>query len=1105
MLDPALERNPVEILAEEFIERVRSGEAPEIAEYDARRPDLADEIRELFPLLVEIEGARARVEATPSRGWEAEEHPKRLGDFRIVRKLGRGGMGTVYEAVQESLGRHVALKVLPATLGERSVRRFEHEARIAGKLHHSNIVPVFGVGRQDGVHYYVMQFIDGESLDALMRRLRRRESEGDEPRTMSLTSSAGRRRLVERLAGREAEAGATNEPPAPAASRLDRLDRPAFHRRVAELGIAAARALQYAADQGVLHRDVKPANLLLDREGTIWVADFGLAKSVEEEDLTATDDLPGTLRYMAPERFAGRVDIRSDVYALGLTLHELITLRSPFAATDRAMLMREISSSAIARVDRDDPTVPDDLATILAKATARDPGDRYPTAGDLALDLERFLDDRPIAARPLGPLGRARRWCRRNPTVAALSGVIGLLIAVGFASALVSAGHFRSLASSERAAKADADRLAEAERVAKRSALQRAEESEAVLGYFVRDMLAAAAPQRIDTGPLTVEEVLRRASKSVGAGFPGRPLVEASVRRMLGSVYHAQAHDNLARPHLERAVAIQSELLGRDDPQTLESLELLAEVETDDAVALAMLEEVRRARAGVDGPRATSTLEIDLAMGSRMTRLGPSEATTRLLAETEQALAATVGPDDERTLRARQAIALDHRSRGELDEAANILDRLIVDQSRILGADHPATLESRIASARLQAERGLLDRAEAEHASTLEALRRAGGTRNRVWTETLMSYQRVLARRGHPEALGQALERDLAASTGELGPMHPDTLTIALELAKFLDRRGEHDAAHARFLAVFDAVRLTLTPAHPLWARSRGNLFDHLRARGKREELLMLTEREYLRLCSMIAPADPAACAVGMNLALGYLRGGRLHEAERVARETLDRVRRSRDADHMQRGQIRSLLIQILEKKADLDAVDRLLRDEAALLGTAPHAESLAIDRARWIRTNHDASNAVDSLRRLHSENPGSKPIARELAWTLAIAGAKGSDAEAALAAARAGFDPTCAGESARVVGLALIRAGRPEEAARLLDEDPATRPNDASFDALVRVYALAAARRTEAARTLRKSVVEWRSTTRLGPPWGRDFVQLLREIDDALAAAEAP
>jgi WD40 repeat protein len=230
---------------------------------------------------------------------------------------------------------------------------------------------------------------------------------------------------------------------------------------VARIGIQVAEALEYANRQGILHRDIKPSNLLLDNHGNVWVADFGLAKTSDADDLTHTGDILGTIRYMAPERFAGHCDARSDVYSLGLTLYELVALQPAFEASDRHTLIERVLHEEPERLKKRAPGVPRDLETIIAKATARDPAARYATAGALAEDLRRYVEDRPIRARRISPFERAWRWCRRNKVVASSIGLAGLtlvgvaVLAVLYAGQQAHRADARKLYADEQAHRAD--------------------------------------------------------------------------------------------------------------------------------------------------------------------------------------------------------------------------------------------------------------------------------------------------------------------------------------------------------------------------------------------------------------------------------------------------------------------------------------------------------------------------------------------------------------------------------------------------------------------------------------------------------------------------
>jgi serine/threonine protein kinase/Tfp pilus assembly protein PilF len=381
--------------------------------------------------------------------------PGRLGDYRILREVGRGGMGVVYEAVQISLGRRVALKVLPTTLATdaRQLQRFRVEAQAAAQLHHSNIVPVFSVGCDEGVNYYAMQFIDGRTIAEVIKALRGSiaAADGDDgagslelgswapssavtrARRDSCGSAAGRSGL-----GKGGSHLKSGQPPRcievdPSTQPSDSTAPNARHRWTGLLGVQAARALEHAHRLGIVHRDIKPANLMIDIRDNLWITDFGLARIQEESGLTITGDLLGTLRYMSPEQASGRrmvVDQRTDIYSLGVTLYELLTLRPVVTGRDRQYLIRQITLDEPVRPRRVDPTIPKELETIVLKAMAKEPGERYASAGEMADDLQRFLDDKPIHARPPTVLDRTTKWAKRHRSFVFTGAVALLLLSV---------------------------------------------------------------------------------------------------------------------------------------------------------------------------------------------------------------------------------------------------------------------------------------------------------------------------------------------------------------------------------------------------------------------------------------------------------------------------------------------------------------------------------------------------------------------------------------------------------------------------------------------------------------------------------------------------
>ncbi|HEB61421.1 MAG TPA: serine/threonine protein kinase, partial [Phycisphaeraceae bacterium] len=358
----------LESVLDQYLQELASGEQPDQEAYLRNHPRLADSLRGIFRTLEFIEATGRSL--TSSRLEEGCV----LGDFRIIREVGRGGMGVVYEAVQLSLGRRVALKVMPpgAALSETARERFQREAATTGRLHHSNIVPVYAVGEEEGISYHAMQFIDGQSLGQFLKKAR----EGKIP-----------------------------------------ADRAYFH-RVARWGKQVADALSHAHQQGIIHRDIKPSNLLLDSDDNVWISDFGLARTASNVSLTVTGDIVGTARYMSPEQASGSkesIDHRTDIYSLGATLYELCARRPAYDGETRQAVLSQITFTRPVELRKINPDIPRDLETIIHKCMSSRVDDRYSTAEDVSEDLRRFLAGENILARRTPMIIKVARKVRRYP------------------------------------------------------------------------------------------------------------------------------------------------------------------------------------------------------------------------------------------------------------------------------------------------------------------------------------------------------------------------------------------------------------------------------------------------------------------------------------------------------------------------------------------------------------------------------------------------------------------------------------------------------------------------------------------------------------------
>ncbi len=435
------DRKLAEVL-DRYLASLEEGAPLEVAQLAAEHPELAEDIR-AFAASVEMlheatQGVRAAKPVKKTGGanstapFGVEPSPvgaKRLGDFELGAEIGRGGMGVVYEAQQISLQRKVALKVLPfaAMWDHKQLARFQNEAQAAAQLHHPNIVPVFAVGEERGVHFYAMQFIAGRSLDQVVRALRNEEEPASAERAA---------RDVSTLVAQTTQLSATT-----LLSSRHASSQTEYCQAIARLGIQAATALHYAHQCGVIHRDIKPSNLLLDDLQKLWITDFGLARIANSPGVTMTGDVVGTLRYMSPEQATGTqlvVDARTDIYSLGATIYELLTLQPAFPGEDRQEVLQAIAGKEPIAPRAMNPAIPHDLETIILGAMAKSREDRYASAEKFAEDLTRFIEGKPTLARRPTLRDRTAKWVRRHRVLVSLAAsFLVVLAAVSTTSAFL--------------------------------------------------------------------------------------------------------------------------------------------------------------------------------------------------------------------------------------------------------------------------------------------------------------------------------------------------------------------------------------------------------------------------------------------------------------------------------------------------------------------------------------------------------------------------------------------------------------------------------------------------------------------------------------------
>jgi len=940
-------------IADSFVQRYRRGERPPVSEYEEEHPELADEIRDLLPALVLLEEAKQgpdpRTEPISAIGREADGTvPDRLGDYRIVRVIGRGGMGVVYEAEQQSLGRRVALKVLPtsAQLNPRHLQRFHREAKSAARLHHTSIVPVYGVGEDQGVHYIVMQYVAGQGLDQIIGELSRsvRKEETDQTRVAQNKDTARQNDAVTELArclasngfdsttgswkeSLNAAAGADETALCETTQTTRSILSKRYWRNVAQIGMQVAEALEYAHRQGTVHRDIKPSNLLLDPGGKIWVTDFGLAKAADQQDLTATGDLIGTLQYMAPESFSGQYDARSDVYSLGLTLYELAALKPARDAPVRNELIQRVRQGTVAPLRKVHPKVPRDLETIVHKSLDPDPRRRYQTAGELAADLRRFGNDEPIRARRVGRVEQVGRWCRRNPAISLVTGFAGLAIVltvcIAFALITVSRNRALRLASDmsglaqakghlldektrlleekaqlverERQARTAAEtalKHAEEQRkqaeISKKEAERAADEAKTVNDFLIEDMIRQALPEYSRGEDLTVREMLDRAARLVGERFAEHPEREAVVRSAVARAYHSLGLYEQSHPHWARALELRQRILGPEHLTTIITMNNLASNHYSRGMydqGRQLEEESLAILRRVHGAEHPTTLTTMSNLAANLHGQGKYQEAQKLFQECLKLKRRLLEPDDFGTTATMGNLAVNLQEQGRYEEAQKLNEEALETQRRVLGPEHPSTL---ITMGNL--------------AETLN--------RQRKYQEAQKLHERVLKTRRRV-----------------LGPDHPQTLAAVHNLAGNLDNLGQVDKAQELYSQLVEDTRRVLGAQHPSTIMALSNLATAFTGQGRYDKAQANYEQALAASRNTLGADHPASIRILKNLARSLYLQKKYQEAGTVYQEALEINRRLHGVRHIETLTTKLSLADALVADKKHEQAQALLRD----------------------------------------------------------------------------------------------------------------------------------------------------------------------------------
>jgi tetratricopeptide (TPR) repeat protein len=660
----------------------------------------------------------------------------------------------------------------------------------------------------------------------------------------------------------------------------------AFFRTVANLGVQAAEALEHAHQLGVVHRDIKPANLLVDVRGNVWITDFGLALCQSQAGLTMSGDLVGTLRYMSPEQALGKrvtIDHRTDVYSLGATLYELLTLEPALPGTDRRELLRQIAFEEPCPLQRLNPAIPRELETVVLKAMAKNPEDRYATAQELADDFRRFLEDKPIRARRPTLVQRVRKWAHRHPGVVATATASLLLVSViSLASAFLTMKAYRSEAE-------QAIRARQGEEKAKRSE----DNARAVLGSFHDKILAATRPKTQDGGlgiDATIREAVQKAEPSIAKSFADRPEVEASIRHTIGLTFHYAAQYKKAIEELERALTLREATLGPSHEDTLESMSKLAmacQLGGRTADAIALHEKALSLRRATLGPDNLSTLKSMSQLGGAYRDAGRLAEAVTTLDDAVKQLRATA-PRHPDTITAMNSLGVAYQASGRLVEATALLEETVNLYQSTQGDQHPATLVAMNNLAEVYHDSGRL-------------------------SEAIPLYEKTWK-------LRQAI----------LGPSHARTLHSMSDLADAYRDSGRWTEALPLHEACLQLYRTTLGPRHPRTLEGTNSLAKTYPAAGRIGEAVTLFEATLKQRQEILGRKHIQTLETMRGLGNAYGDAGQLEKARALCEECLSLTRATLSRDHPDNVEAMVALSRVRMQTQDVPGAETLLKNTLA-------------------------------------------------------------------------------------------------------------------------------------------------------------------------------
>ncbi|HNO77878.1 MAG TPA: serine/threonine-protein kinase [Phycisphaerae bacterium] len=833
------------------------------------------------------EGVRAISAATLG---EENVLPKRIGEYRIVRMIGKGGMGIVYEAKQDHPRRTVAVKVLHAGVGTIStMQRFQREANLLAKLQHPGIAQVLEAGAgeletQSGMTavqpFLAMELVDGQTVDQYVK-------------TRSLDVRA-----------------------------------------ILKLFANICDAVEHAHGRGVIHRDLKPSNILVTATGQPKILDFGVARATDADIHTVTlqtetGQLVGTIPYMSPEQVSGNpasIDAQTDVYSLGVVLFELLTGKLPYVVNNLpivecARTIREEEPTLLSTIDR---KFRGDVETIVAKSLEKDKSRRYASVADLSADINRHLRHEPIVARPASTIYVVRKFARRNkPLVGGLVATfLALLLgAIGTTIGLVSALHANEKLESTNQELAETNRQlgesnADLQKVSAFQSAQLTGIDVPLMGMRLReDLLDGVGEERVSSLESELAQInfvdvamstlqrnfFERAIDAVKDQFADQPALQAGMLQNLATTMRELGLFKAAVDPQTLALQIRRRELGDDNAETVASISasgLLAQALTDFEQADVMFREALEANRRLLGPTDNATLTALANVGGNLQNLGEFEKAEQIVREAVDGLKVASGPSDPETIDAMATLGLVLSSRSKYDEAETLFREVVKQRREVLGDDDPKTIGSIASLGTVLKDRGKLEEAISLTREAFELRRRVLGADHPDTLRTMTSMGSNLARQGNLADAEPILREALEKRRRLLGSTHYDTLSSIDHLASLLEEMGRYTEAEALYRESLEGRRLTLGNDHPSTLRAIGNLGYILNQQGKSEDAEPYYRESLAGLRNVFGNDNSNTLTAVGNLAALLSGLGQDEEAEGLFLESLDGRRRLLGDDH---------------------------------------------------------------------------------------------------------------------------------------------------------------------------------------------------------------